>query len=342
MQRTEMMASLPEVHVYRGDIVESRHPVRFAIADATGRILHASGTSDRPVYPRSAIKMLQAIPLVESGAADRFGVTPAELALACASHNGEPCHADAVAAWLQRLGLAVDDLECGVHAPSHAPSALALVARGTIPCSLHNNCSGKHAGMLTLAKHLDVDPKGYIEPDHPVQQAIRQALEGLTDYTPWPAPAIDGCGIPTFAVPLSNLARAMARFAAADDPDPKRADACARLAKAMTQHPYMVAGEGRPCTAMMEALHGVVAKTGAEGVYTAALPEHGLGIALKVEDGATRASSVALMAVLEGLGAVDDKMRDRLKDVARPILKNHAGTVIGHVEPGAAWLGSVA
>jgi L-asparaginase II len=333
------MADRPRVFVYRGDIVESRHRISFAVANAAGEIVHARGIIDRPIFPRSAFKMLQAIPLVETGAADRFGLTAQEFALACASHNGEPRHVNAVASWLQRLGFSSDDLECGVHPPSHAPSAEALACTGTPPTSLHNNCSGKHAGMLTLAKHMDVEIRGYIQPDHPVQQVIGKALKAMTDLSPWPVPAIDGCGIPTFAIPLQHLAIAMARFANPTGLDPSRAEACQRLAEAMMQHPEMVAGEDRPCTMIIKAVSGMVVKVGAEGVYAAAWPERGLGLALKVEDGATRASSVALMALLDSLGAVNEKAREGLKDVARPILKNHAGTVVGHIEPCSVWTG---
>ncbi|MEZ5935946.1 MAG: asparaginase [Alphaproteobacteria bacterium] len=332
VEKTDPLAVL----VYRGETVESRHAVSFAIADAAGKILDAGGEIDRPVFPRSAIKMLQAIPLVETGAADRFGLSPEELALACASHGGEPRHVEAVAAWLERLGLSADDLECGAHPPSHAPSARALAGSGRAPTGLHNNCSGKHAGMLTLARHLGVATGGYIRPDHPVQQVIDAALEALTGVSPWPAPAIDGCGVPTYAVPLGNLVAAMARFASPGGLPPSRAAACRRLAKPMMQHPYMVAGDGRACTLIMQALPGVLVKTGAEGVYAAALPERGLGLALKVEDGASRASSVALIALLDRLGALDDSARQHLHPIARPLLKNHAGTTVGHIQAGAA------
>lgn len=324
------------VIVSRGDTVESLHRISFAVADADGEIIHARGTIDRPVFPRSAVKMLQTLPLVETGAADRFGLTAQELALACASHNGEPRHVDAVASWLERLGLSPEDLECGAHPPVHAASARTLVSSGISPTSLHNNCSGKHAGMLTLAKHLGVEPGGYRLPDHPVQMAIGKALEGMTGLSPWPVPAIDGCGIPTFPIPLRHWAVAMARFARPSGLEPLRAEACRRIAGAMVRHPEMVAGEDRPCTIMMQVLAGIVVKTGAEGAYAAAWPERGLGLALKVEDGATRASSVALIALLDGLGAVSESARERLKDVARPSLKNHAGAVVGHIEPCSA------
>jgi L-asparaginase II len=339
MQTNNVMAERPRVLVYRGGVVESRHRVSFAVANASGEIIASRGKTDRPVFPRSAIKMLQAIPLVETGAADRFHLTPQELALASASHGGEPRHVDAVAAWLHRLGLSEADLECGAHLPSHTASAESLLSAGKKPNALHNNCSGKHAGMLTLAKHLGVPTKGYLRPDHPVQQTISEVLTSMTGVAQLPAPGIDGCGIPTFAIPLDNLAIGMARFAGSADLAPARSLACQRIAAAMMRHPEMVAGEGRACTLIMQALPAVVVKTGAEGVYTAAWPKSGLGVALKVEDGATRASSVALMALLDRLGAVDEDAGRRLEAVATPVLRNHAGTVVGHIAPGTNWPG---
>ena len=337
MQTSDVMAERPRVQVYRGDVVESRHRISFAVADASGDILVARGKIDRPVFPRSAIKMLQAIPLVESGAADRFSLTSQELALASASHGGEPRHVDAVALWLKGLGLSEHDLECGAHLPSHGPSAERLLSAGSKPSTIHNNCSGKHAGMLTLAKHLGVPTRGYSQPDHPVQEMIGNVLKSMSGVAQLPTPAVDGCGIPTFAIPLENLAVGMARFAEPADIIPTRTKACHRLAEAMMRCPAMVAGEDRPCTLIMESLPGIVVKTGAEGVYTAAWPERGLGLALKVEDGATRASSVALLALLNCLGALDDRSRERLKMVASPILRNHAGTIVGHVGPDKTW-----
>jgi len=337
MDDADKMAERPRILVYRGDVIESRHRVSFAIADASGAIVLARGKVERPVFPRSAIKMLQAIPLIETGAADRFALTPSELALACASHNGEPRHADGVEAWLSRLDLSPDDLECGSHPPSHDISAQSLTQSGQSPSPLHNNCSGKHAGMLTLAKHLEVDTKGYIHPDHPVQQVISKTLAAVTDVRTLPIPAIDGCGIPTFAIPLQSLAVAMAKFASPADPNSTRGRASNRLAAAIQQHPALVAGLGRPCTLIMIAIPGIVVKTGAEGVFTAALPKLGLGIALKVEDGATRASSVALMALLEMLGAADETTIAKLNDVTRPTLRNHAGKMVGRIEPCSRW-----
>ncbi len=337
MQTNDIIGDRPRIHIHRGNVVESRHRVSFAVAGSDGQVLLARGKTNRPVFPRSAVKMLQAISLVETGAADHFHLTAQELSLACASHNGEPRHVDAVTTWLEKLGLSPMDLECGAHLPSHAPSMENLLSAGDTPSALHNNCSGKHAGMLTLAKHLGVATKGYSRPDHPVQELIADTLKAMSGIAELPAPAIDGCGIPTFAIPLDNLALAMARFAAPARLPTKRQKACHRIAEAMRQHPEMVAGLERPCTLIMQALPGVVAKTGAEGVYTAAWPDRALGIALKVEDGATRASSVALLALLDRLGAIDDGARRHLQAVATPTLKNHAGTTVGHITPDATW-----
>jgi L-asparaginase II len=328
------------VEVLRGDRVESRHRAAAAVADAAGRLVLAVGDVARPVYPRSAIKPLQALPLVETGAADRYGVCPAELALACASHGGEPRHVEAVRAWLARLGLDEGALRCGAHPPSHAPSAERLAREGASPTPAHNNCSGKHAGMLATALHLGEDPAGYLAPSHPVQLRVRAALADMAGTEP-DEPGVDGCGLPNWPVPLRAFATAMARLG---DPAgvglaPERVRACARIRAAMTAHPEMVAGEGRACTAIMAAAPHLLVKTGAEGVYVAAWPARGLGLALKVEDGAGRASPVALLALLDRLGALeDDAARGALAPLARPALRNHAGTVVGGLRPAPDWL----
>jgi L-asparaginase II len=189
------------VLVRRGDRVESTHRVAYAVADSGGALLHHEGEVRRPVFPRSAVKPLQALAMLESGAADRFALTPLEIALACASHSGEPRHVSAVAAWLGRLGLGPDALECGAHPPSYGPAAEELARRGEPPSPLHNNCSGKHAGMLTLALHLGVPTGGYVEPGHAVQQRIAATLAEMAITGPLPPPAIDGCSVPTHSWP---------------------------------------------------------------------------------------------------------------------------------------------
>jgi L-asparaginase II len=327
------------VLVRRGDRVESVHRVAYAVADARGTVLHHEGDIDRPVFPRSAVKPLQALALVESGAAERFAVSERELALACASHGGESMHTDLVAAWLKRLGLDPSALECGAHAPTHEPTARGLIAQRRAPSALHNNCSGKHAGMLTLALHLGVPTAGYSRPDHPVQQRVGTIMAAMAGVT-LPTPAIDGCGIPTYPLPLANLAVAMARLAdPGPDPDdaPGRAAACQRIRAAMSGHPLLVAGTERACSLIMTAAPNVLVKTGAEGVYVAVLPDRRLGLALKVADGASRASVVALLALLTRLGALDPAASPTLGPLAAPKIRNHAGTLVGRIEPAPGW-----
>ncbi|MFQ5985711.1 MAG: asparaginase, partial [Alphaproteobacteria bacterium] len=241
----------------RGGLLESAHRGAAAVADTRGRLRHAWGDVTRPVYPRSAVKPLQALPLVETGAADRFTLSDVELALACASHNGEPRQVETVKAWLERLHLTEDDLECGPHAPLNATAAEALVRDGRNPTRLHNNCSGKHAGYLTLARHLGVPPRGYSRPDHPVQRVVTRTLAEMADVDAEPVPvAVDGCGVPTLGLPLARLAAAMARLAAAHDLSPARAAAAERVFEAMGREAAMVAGRGRFCTAVIRATGG--------------------------------------------------------------------------------------
>jgi L-asparaginase II len=325
------------VVVRRGERVESEHRVAYAVADPAGRLLEAAGDVGRAVFPRSAIKPLQALALVESGAADRFAVSAQELALACASHSGEPEHIALVRAWLARLGLDAPALECGAHPPLHAESAQRLAAEGRSPERVHNNCSGKHAGMVTVARHLGAPIAGYSRADHPAQRLIEGILCAMTGLAELPAPAIDGCGVPTWPMPLGRLAAAMARFAAPDGLPAARADACARLRAAVLAHPHLIAGTDRPCTEIMTAVPGVLVKTGAEGVYAACVPGRRLGLALKVEDGAARAAPVALLALLEALGVLDAKAMAALAARVRPELRNHAGLVVGRIEPAAGW-----
>lgn len=323
----------------RGAHVESEHRVAYAVADVDGRVLQAAGDIERPVFPRSAIKPLQALATVESGAADRFGVTEQELALACASHSGEPVHVRLVEAWLARLGLDAAALECGAHPPLHGPSAERLVAAGRAPERLHNNCSGKHAGMITLALHIGAAVAGYSQADHPVQVRIAEILREMTGLPELEAPGIDGCGIPTFPIPLRHLATALARFAHPAGLPATRARACARLQAAMRAHPHLVAGTDRACTEIMTVAPHVLVKAGAEGVYAGWLPEQRLGLALKVMDGAGRAAPVALLALLQALGALDAAASAALAHRIRPPVRNHAEVVVGHIEPAAGWPG---
>ena len=298
------MAATPMVELWRGGMMESRHLGHAVVCDAAGRVVEAWGDPGAVIFPRSSCKMIQALPLLESGAAGAAGLTDAQLALACASHQGARLHTEAVERWLADLGLGEADLRCGAHMPNDPEAKKALTCSDTAPCQVHNNCSGKHAGFLTLTQHLKAGPE-YVEIDHPVQRAVKAAFEEVTGETS-PGYGIDGCSAPNFATSVTGLARAMARFAAAGAGGDARSKAMVRLTRAMAAHPAHVAGEGRACTDLMRAMGGRVAvKTGAEAVFVAILPEQGLGVALKISDGATRASEAAIVAILMRLGVLD-------------------------------------
>jgi L-asparaginase II len=321
------------VEVTRGAMVESRHRGAFAVIDTGGHVIAAGGDIERAVYGRSAIKPLQALAFLESGAAEAYDCSEAEVALACASHSGEPGHVEPVRTWLARIGCGVEDLECGPQMPGHEASARALLRAGQQPSAAHNNCSGKHAGFLTLARHLGVATSGYIKFDHPVQQRVLGILEMMTGLDLREAPrGIDGCGIPQIGIPLGNIALAMARLAEPADQPERRQSACARVRRAMAAHPELVAGSGRFCTRVMSVTgERVLIKTGAEGVYGAALPSLGLGVALKIDDGATRAAEVATGRLLERLQVFDAAASTELADLLRPKLHNRAHTEVGEI-----------
>ncbi len=317
------------VEVTRGALVESVHRGSVAVVDADGAVLLALGDVETPVYTRSALKPIQALPLVESGAADSFGVSEEELALACASHSGEPMHTERVAAWLARIGCSEADLACGAQAPRHEPTSEAMLKRGEKPTRIHNNCSGKHTGFLTLARHLKAPVAGYERLDHPVQQAVLTSLAALSGVAD-PAHGIDGCAVPNFALPLAAFARALARIAG------RRTPGADRILKAMTNHPELVAGTGRSCTAIMRAAKGKAAvKIGAEGVYAGMIPEKGIGIAIKIDDGAVRASEIAIAVLLEKLGVLDGAGL-----VRAPVL-NTRGSLVGERRPARDLLQAV-
>ncbi len=327
------------VETTRGDMVESRHRGIAAVVDPAGKVVMSWGDVDTPVYARSAIKPLQALPLIESGAAEALGLGAEELALACASHGGESSHVATVTAWLARAGLSVADLECGAHPPSHAPSAAALLRAGSEPTAVHNNCSGKHTGMLCTARHLGEETAGYVRFSHPVQQRILGLLEMMCGVDLSAAPrGIDGCSIPVIAIPVGNIALGMAKLADPAELPSARAAAARRIVGAMTTAPQMVAGTGRFCTAVMQVTGGDAAiKKGAEGVYCAALPGLGLGVALKIQDGATRAAEVAMATILTKLGVLDETRRAQLADRLTVPLHNWNGIHVGDVRASPAF-----
>ncbi|WP_151718836.1 asparaginase [Gemmobacter serpentinus] len=298
-----MAQAVPMVELWRGGLLESTHLGHAVICDRAGEIRAAWGDPARVIFPRSSCKMLQALPLVESGAADAAGLTPAQLALSCASHQGAALHVGAVRDWLSGLGLGESDLRCGSHEPYDRAERDRLIKTDDSPCQYHNNCSGKHAGMLTYTRHVKAGPD-YVDPAHPLQRAILEAFEDLTGETS-PGFGIDGCSAPNFACSITGLARAMAFFANAPETGSTRQRAAYRLTRAMAQHPEMVAGEGRACTILMREMGGRVAiKTGAEAVFIAIIPEQGIGIAVKIEDGNSRASEAVIAALLQQCGVL--------------------------------------
>jgi L-asparaginase II len=319
------------VEVVRGALTESRHRGAVAVVDADGATVLALGEAARPVYPRSAVKPLQALPLIESGAAERYGFGDAEIALACASHGGEPAHVETARRMLARAGLDAAALECGAHWPSYQPATQALARSGGAASALHNNCSGKHAGFLCVACAAGIDHRGYVAADHPVQREVRAALESLSGVgLTQDVCGIDGCSIPTWGVPLDRLALAFARFGAGRHMEQKRAGAAARIRAACAAQPYFVAGTGRFCSQIMQRFGArVLVKTGAEGVFCGALPEQGIGIALKCDDGATRAAEVAMAALIARFLPMDDEERGALDRFVRPVLRNWNGIEVG-------------
>jgi L-asparaginase II len=319
------------VEVTRGDLVESIHRGAVAVIDGAGEMVAKCGDIERSVYARSAIKPLQALPLIETGAADYFNLSENEIALACSSHNAEDVHTNNVDRWLGRVGLSSDDLECGACPPKLDETLRDLYGAGEAPNNLHNNCSGKHAGMLNTALHMGESTKGYIGLIHPVQKRITEALTEMMGSDLSQAPAgIDGCGIPVFGMSLTAIAKGMAKLANPDQHSPARKTGIERISQAMAAHPYMIAGRGRFDTALMQATEGdVLAKGGAEGVQVAFIPRLGLGIALKIDDGGRRGADVAMMAVLKHLGVLDDtNLRSLVKWLEMP-LNNWAGTLVG-------------
>jgi len=320
------------INLTRGGLIESFHRGSLCIVRGEGEPIVALGDVTSPLYPRSAIKVLQALPLVESGAADAYGLSDKELALACASHNGEVMHTQTAGAMLARLGLSKSDLVCGSHWPSYEEAARELAISGEYPSSLHNNCSGKHAGMLTLATHLKASVQGYEHVDHPVQRQVRQAIEDMSgEVTSTELCGIDGCSLPTWAMPLRGLARAFARLATLSGLAPARAAACKRLIHACTSEPQMVEGTGRFGTGVMGALGAAVfAKGGAEGVYCTAFPEQGIGMALKMDDGARRGSEAVAAHVMASVLGGRVKGANELLDMQ---LINWSGLRVGEMLP---------
>jgi L-asparaginase II len=319
------------VEVLRGGLVESRHRGSVSVIDADGSTVLSIGDVERHVFPRSAVKALQALPLVESGIAEKYNLTDEEIALACASHSGEPRHAATAAAMLAKAGRDVACLECGTHWPMGDEAARALAARGEAPNPLHNNCSGKHAGFICLACGMNENPKGYVKPTHKVQQAVRASLEDITGTShTQDEQGIDGCSIPTYAIPLPALAFGFAKFGSGAGLSRSCQDAAKKIRQAVAKHPFMVAGTGRFDTKLMELLgERAFVKVGAEGVYCASFPELGYGVALKADDGGTRAAEAMMAGLVLHFLPLRDEERAAVEELAQPVIRNWNGIEVG-------------
>jgi L-asparaginase II len=329
------------VEVLRGTVVESRHAGAIAVADADGRFLLALGDVERLIFPRSAVKALQAIPLVESGAADAFGLSDEELAVVCASHSGDEVHIEAVRSLLAKAGLDESYLACGAHWPVSEQASRAMIQSGRRPQAIHNNCSGKHAGMLAASVHLGFNPRGYERPEHELQVMIGRIIsETCGTALDRDGMAVDGCSVPTWSLPLSALAQGFARLGTGQGLSPTRARAAERLRRACFAAPALVAGEGRFDTIVMSGLAPhVLSKGGAEGVHCAALPGFGLGIALKIDDGAKRGTERALAEVI---AALLPKARRVLAEQLEGEVFNWRGTSVGRAIAAPALVNALA
>ncbi|PVE25492.1 asparaginase [Microvirga sp. KLBC 81] len=329
------------VEVTRGQLVESRHRGSVSVVDADGATVLSIGDVDRRVFPRSAVKALQALPLIERGIADKYNLTDEEIALACASHSGEPEHVRVAETMLAKAGRDVGCLECGAHWPMGEAASRALAAEGKTPNALHNNCSGKHAGFICLACGTGTDPQGYVGADHPIQRMVREALEDVTGAChSMEKSGIDGCSIPTYAIRLPSLAFGFAKFGTGVGLSGEAKTAAERIRKAVAAHPFMVAGTGRFDTKLMEILRErAFVKVGAEGVYCATFPELGYGIALKADDGHVRAAEAMMAGLVLRFLPLNDQERAAVEALAQPVFKNWNGIEVGGIRLTSALLG---
>jgi len=323
------------VRLWRGGFVESQHRGAWCLVDSGDEVIDAGGSIDHPFFVRSSIKALQAIPLVEGGAAATLGFTDEELCMALASHNAERCHTDTVSALLTRMDLSVADLQCGAHVPGDSETRLALAGSGEEPTAVHNNCSGKHAGFLALSKHLDAPTSDYLDPDGVVQSLVRSAIsdmcgldaDSLTRGT-------DGCSAPTYRIPLRALGLAFARVVEPSGLEPERSAACEQMVAAVAAHPILIAGSrGRLCTEISRVTAGrLFPKIGAEGIYAVAERGSGRALAVKIDDGGRRALHAVVVELLSRHDMIDDAESRALESWRQSDLTNHAGLSVGRTE----------
>ncbi|UQZ35578.1 L-asparaginase [Paenibacillus sp. PK3_47] len=323
------------VEAVRGGRAESVHRGSIAVVDASGRLLYKAGHPDDSFYARSCLKPVQALPVILSGTADTLGLTGREVAVCCASHNGEPFHTEAVKSMLAKGGLTPEQLGCGAHPPYREETYEKLMRKGQKPAPIHNNCSGKHAGLLLAASRAGLDLASYLERDHPLQREIAGYLSAMAgtrqEDIPW---GVDGCGLPTYSLPLRQLALVFARIADPSRLEPRLAGAILRLADAMVEHPEMVGGTDEFDTVLMQTAGGsIIGKAGAEGMYGIALRNEGIGIAIKVDDGNRRAAYPAAVEVIRQLGALPADRLEALERFRKPAIHNNKGDVVGEIRP---------
>lgn len=322
------------VHVTRGNSVESTHLVHAIIMDRQGEILESRGDMGRMISPRSTLKPLQSLAFVESGALEAFDLGTEEIALSCASHNAEKIHIDLALGWLEKIGLELTYLQCGGHLSINEARAHEMIRENEDMTGLLSDCSGKHLGMLSTARHLGYDIKDYVSSDHPVQKSVYAAISEMVEYDISKGDSgTDGCSVPNPAIPLKNLALGFAKFMNPDALPEKRAKSCKAIVDAMSKHPYLLAGQERFCTALGEVSDGnIIGKLGAEGNYLCWVRDQGLTIYLKAEDGVLeRATYPLLGALLNKMGALSSEQDSALEKFTRPILKNWTGKEIGKI-----------
>jgi L-asparaginase II len=321
------------VEVTRGPAVESWHAGHLVVVDADDRLIYGAGDPATPIFPRSSLKPLQALPTIALGAVSEFGLSGPEVAVMCASHGAESFHLEAVRGILGKIGATEADLFCGPHPPGNAAAAHELIRRDEAPTAIHNNCSGKHAGMLTLARLLEAPLAGYQEPDHPAQIEIRSLIQGVcgadTASLGW---GTDGCGVPTYLMPLRALALGFARMATPERLPRAFAEGARTLTEAMRAHPKLVSGTGGFCSELMAAAEGTVfAKGGAEGVYSVGIPARGWGVSVKMADGSARGLPAVVVNLLTACGALSPAATERLDRYRRPVVLNTRAAAVGEL-----------
>lgn len=324
------------IEVVRGNGVESKHQVMVVVCEERGLVTDFWGNVDYLTFPRSAIKPIQALPFVESGALEKFGLDEKHLALACASHHGEPHHIEILRSWMQKIGLSEADLHCGASWPSHEDSAHALIKKNQTRSPIYHNCSGKHLGIISTCLALGEDFKDYHKIKHPAQVRLRRVLSDLMKVQIEKMPVgWDGCGIPTHAVPLQALAAGISSFINPNLPNSKR-QTLQRVLQAWRYNPQLISGTQDFSQILSEKTGGrALLKAGAEGVWTGLMPEKSMAFALKVADGAKRAAEVAATAVFRHFGVISDAQFQDLKEWTQPSLKNSRGEEVGFIRVAA-------